>query len=252
MNCRRCGAIIPNGGNNCPACGTPVAPVQPVQTAQPVQPVAPGAAYAPVRPVAPKPASKTSILDKVMQGPSFTVAGVKVPVFAAAAAVVALLLVILLAVLIFGGNSPEDIAETYIEANYFGDADADDVLDLYPEEYVEYLLDEYDIDEDDLIASIEDYLEDRRDECEDEEFELDDIEIRSVKDKKKKDYDEIVEFFDDEFDLEVEGFKLVKCKVYYEEEGDEESDTLQVLVVEIDGDYYIADQYWLASLARNA
>jgi hypothetical protein len=213
--------------------------------------VAPGAAYAPVRPVAPKPASKTSILDKVMQGPSFTVAGVKVPVFAAAAAAVALLLVILLAVLIFGGNSPEDIAETTVE-RYFGEADADDILDLYPEEYVEYLLDEYEIDEDDLIAAIEDYIEETVDDCEDEEIELYDVEIRSVKDKKKKNYENLVEFYEDELDLEVEDIKVVKCKAYYEYEGDDETETYEITVICIDGDYYTADMYWLSNIASDA
>ena len=292
MNCRKCGAIVPDGSSNCSVCGAPVAPAAPQYAqagsygAAPVRPSVPTAAPAPAqrcpqcggelapnarfcgncgasfaaapvspRPVAPKPVAKGNFLSKVTtfltNGPSFTVAGKTFPVYGAVAAGVALVLVIVLLFSLFGGNSPESIAETYIEAYYFGDCDGDDFVDLYHEDYVEWLLDEYDIDLDELIDALDEEMEDNRDELEDEEIELDKIEIRSVKDKKRKDYEYLIDTYEDEYDLEIEEIKLVKCKVHYEQDGDEETNNVEVLVAKIDGSYYLINSA-LAAAANAA
>ena len=280
MNCRKCGAIVPDGSTSCNVCGAPIAPAAPqyaqggnygaapvrprVQTAAPAPApaqrcpqcggeLAPNARFcgncgasfagAPVspRPVAPKPVAKGNFLSKVTSfltnGPSFTVAGKTLPVYGAVAAGVALVLVIVLLFSIFGGNSPEAAAEKFVDAMFEGDAG--EIMDLIPDELLEYMADEEDLDMDEMEENLQDGLDDMQEYYEEYDIEYKGCEVKKVKDMKKSQFRDLQDEYEDEFDMEVEDAKIVKVKVTIEQDGDKDSNTMEIIVIKVGGSYYV-------------
>lgn len=233
MNCPKCGAILPDGSSNCSVCGVSVrqnfTPVSVRRCPQCLSALPADAKFCGKcglkfagEVITPKPAPSRS----------------KKPLFIAIALIALAAVIGLTLFLIFRGNSPEEIAELVIKASY-GDVDADDVLGLLHEDVLELIIEKGDMDEDELKENLEDRLEEQRETFEDQDIEVIDIEIRSVKDMKRKEIKALNKIYEKTLDLTVTEGKTVKVKITYEEDGDENSDTLEIPVVKIDGKYYL-------------
>ena len=210
--CGNCGTAIPEGSAFCPNCGA----------------AAPNA-----------PANNTA-----------SEGGKKFDMKKLVISVVAIVLVVLLCVLLFSGcgngaSSAEKVAKKYAEAT-FESCDYADIIELYHEDTIEDRIDDGNFDDEDEM--IEDMSEDMQDRMDDLEKKYDNLsiswEVKKVKDADKSVRKEIREFYDDEYDLEVDEVKIAHIEVTYEyedDDGDEDDfeEGLDLRIVEIGGRWYL-------------
>ncbi len=238
MFCQKCGAQCAEGIAFCDKCGAPIENTQ-------------AAEYQYVPELQPKKENKKLITIIV--------------------AALAVVVVFVGALLIFGGNSPEDVAEEYFMAMVEGDLETEfecelrsnglsyedyiekycDVNDMKLEEYFELREDRYETeieDYDDLI----DAAKQSQEESLIEEFGKYDIsfEIISTKElteKKLKELcEEIEEYYEDSeiysIDVdEIEEACSVKYKASIEGEDDSDTDKGTITVVKYDGEWKVFD-----------
>ncbi|MBR5519343.1 MAG: zinc ribbon domain-containing protein, partial [Clostridia bacterium] len=160
----------------------------------------------------------------------------------AAAAVV--LAVVLLIVLLGGGSgagSAEAAAEKFVEAA--GNMDADDLLNLVHEDTLEYLADDLGYDD---IDEMREEMEESADEAKEMMGGISmkvSAEAGYIEKPSKHEMQGVKEMYDEEFGLEVTDAAEVEVemtlKVSYAGETFEESSTVDVCVVEIDGTWYL-------------
>ena len=206
--CGNCGAQVPEGANVCGNCGTPVAAAAAPVNAQVNAPVN-AQVNAPVNaqvnaqanaPVAAIPGVNT-------KADSSKIKKLIVPAVAAVAAVVALIVVIG----IFSSSSGcKGIIKDYVKAMEKCDGEKKYNLTVFPD-IVENLDEDdyYYFDEDEMIDEFEDGIEWAYEWWEDDygdnlKFKVEEIEEKKVKESEKED---IIEEFEDEYDLEVKDVK---------------------------------------------
>lgn len=249
MICNNCGTNVPDGSANCHYCGAPM-PVAPVAEPAPQAmvcpncgaPLAEGSAFctscgyslaaapapeAPKAPKAPK-GDKLAFLDKLPFPRKYTLIG--------AAGLVTLIVVLIIVLVSCGGNSPEAVAEAYVEAMF--DADAEAMLDLLPEEIFE------DVDDDELDEIIENGDKALKSALKMYEIGYGDdwdysIEIKNVDACSKSDRKSLQKKYDKNYGLDVEEASEVEVEI--EIDGEKRRDTIEetVTVVCIDGDWYL-------------
>lgn len=216
MICPSCGKMIPDNSTFCPECGTPFS----------------YAAQAPVQsdPMAMGDYQYTTAPAKKSKLPIIIVAVVAV--------------VLIVCGVIFGpkiinalGPKPEEAVTTYLDAYFEGDADA--VIELYPEEFITYIEDEYDLEHDDLVKAVENNLKDL-DYFDDWTVEY---KVKKVKDGKERKIEKLKEACEDEMELKISDLKLVtvELKLEYEKDGDKDKDKedITVPVVKSNGKWYV-------------
>ncbi len=135
-----------------------------------------------------------------------------------------------------GGSAakPEDIAEKYMEA--IEDCDAEAMLDLMHEDIVDFALEEMDADKDEFIENLEELLEKAAELLEEGEWK-----VKKVKEIDDDDLEDLQDQWDDDYDLEVEEAALAKIEITWEEDGEENDETLEIVLVKIDGDWYLGE-----------
>lgn len=160
--------------------------------------------------------------------------------------VVAFILVIVLLVSVAGGKPYEKAIDNYFDVFFSGEVEK--IKSLAPEAYWEYMEDEYDLDLDDYIEDMEDEMEDYLEEMEDEfgkkakvtykitdADRLDEDDLKDLKDTMKDDYDISKKSVTDAYELELE--------VTIKGEDDEDDAEMDVIVVKIDGKWYMTDEH---------
>ena len=209
--CEKCGAQLEEGAKFCTNCASPVG------GSAPAAGNGPAAGYNPVPGYNPAPRKSGS--------------GKLIGIIGGAVAAVALIVVVVILLVSGGGHgSPEAVAEAFIQAA--ADRDVDAYLDCFPEFRLEALADVYDCDVDELADEMTDEME--------EDDDLEDIEIKSVKVKDEgDDLDDISSYYEkmmskDDKDA-FEGWAEVRVKV--EVDGDTKTDTL--LCICLDGSWYV-------------
>lgn len=156
-------------------------------------------------------------------------------------AVLALILIVVL-VFVFSGSSSKDAIDNYF--NVVVEGNIDDIEDLAPEAYWEYVEEEYDMDVDDVIDYLgDDFIDNMLDTWEDsvgkdvkfsyditDDDEISDSKLDKIKDVLKENYGIAKKDVDEAIEYEIE--------VVVKGDDDEEDFEEKVLVVEIDGDWY--------------
>jgi hypothetical protein len=220
MNCKICGAALPENAKFCGKCGAKF-----------------GAVPAPIEPK-PMPAQPRS----------------KKPLIIAVAVILALITIGLVIFLCSDdddrdskrskkSNDAETVAEEYINIVYCGDGDAKDLIELYHPDVVSIVFDDQGVSKKARISDINDHLEEIQEELEDEDVEITEVEIRSVKDLSDDDFEDLEEYYDDVFDLTIDEAKFVKIRIYADVDGEEDTENEDLVVVKIDGDYYLDEDY---------
>ena len=158
----------------------------------------------------------------------------------AAGVVAAVAVVVVLACLIFGGGYTEAI-DNYIDL-ISGDADA--IEKMIPPAALEYMVDEEDFDLDEFKEEYEDTSDERMEYLEEEygedikisyeitkEKELSEKKLNAIRDGLKENYDIQKKSVTKGYELDVE--------MTIEGDDDEDTDEDEIIVVKIDGDWYI-------------
>lgn len=220
--CGNCGAQLADDAVVCTNCGVNIAP-QPQQAPVQYQQAPMQQAYA----GGPTPADNAASAIKEKAGAFVNKCKTDKKflgiILGAVAAVVALIVVL---VLVLGGGY-ESAIDNYMDANC-GDYDA--YVDCFPEDVFE-LMEKYDVaeDEDDFDTGI-DY----------------DIDYEIVKEEAvdEDDLDDIKTFLKESFDIaksDVEEAVEAKVKMTISYGGEDMSNTMKLVVVNIDGDWYVLE-----------
>lgn len=166
-----------------------------------------------------------------------------VAIGAGIAAILILVIVGIAAFSVFTARSYKATIDQYIEASISADAEA--ILDLIPDDVIDYMMDEEGLDDDELdemIDDIEDELEDQLDKIEDY---LDDdwkysYEIVDTDDVTGKDLRELKETYED-CDVQISKAKTVEVEITIESESAdfENSNTLEITVIKVGLSWYL-------------
>lgn len=203
--CTNCGSEI-NGQAFCVNCGTPAKVETPTEAT-----MASPAGDAPgINP-------KTQLIIKLV-----IVAVIVAIVVGIAAAVVSAIM------------GPKAIAKKHLKAFY--NYDAEEVISLNSTQYIDFAVDEYyDGDKDEYIENIQDNYDIRRENDEDADIDYSKakFEVTRVKDLDKDDIEDLFEYYNEEYDADFKtrAAKEVKVKVTYEEDGDKETMTTEIILV---------------------
>ncbi|MGM9648012.1 MAG: zinc ribbon domain-containing protein [Eubacteriales bacterium] len=235
--CSACGAPIAPGAAFCTNCGQKIEPVKTAPVSQPQQPACCSACGAPIAPGA---VFCTGCGAKVKapaaSGTKKTLSpGAIIGIIAGGVGALLIALIILL-VSLLGGQSVEDVIELYFDASCKADVGA--ALECMPDKQVEYMANYY--------GNMSDLRDEMKESLEDE---LDSA-VKKYGDFKRYKY-KIVD--QDEFDLDDVSamLKLVGIKaeeaveveidytIYFED--DEVEDTITLVLIKIDGDWYLLE-----------
>ncbi len=214
MFCRICGGEVEEGNRFCQRCGTPINP-EPVPVPAPVPPAPPASDTPASAAPAPVKTKKKPNLIWLFPAISFTV----------------ILAVVAICVLAFG-----HIPERSLIAEYFAcyeQEDAQGILDLMEEDYRQYLMDSWGMDDDEIAQLVENQME---------MVEFTDYEIIGFCDYSREELDWYIEQMEDnDLDIDVQNVREVWIRVDFEnsEIQGEMSGTVQRLLVQIDGRWYI-------------
>ncbi len=213
-NCPNCGAQLDDNATFCSACGTAV----------PAEAEAKAGGF-----------DAAAIVGDVKNNP-------KKYIIIAAGAVIAIALIIVLIVVLASGGGPKAVVKDYFKG--MNDRDAEKLVDLvYSEDAIDIIHKEYkDIDRDALIEEYEekdgtfDFLDDEYGDDWKYEFE-----ITKIKDVDEDDAKDIIEAFDDTFDMEITAVKEVKVDFTVEGEEGKDKDDQTFKLYKYDGKWYIGD-----------
>ena len=248
--CQNCGKALGDADRFCDGCGAQQEEVTPVS--QPEQQA----------PVATTEAPKTNIdVNKIVDKAKELLAKAKplaegvierckadkkyMYTCAGIAGGVLVVLVLLIVLLSSGGGYTKPI-DTLIDVTFKGKVEK--ITDLAPEEYWEYLEEEYDVDIDDIIDEAEDNLDDTLDSLEDEYG--DNIRVTYKVEKKKelseKKVEGIVEALADEYDLDEDKFGTayeLDLEMTIKGSEDDDTDDSEITVIKYAGKWYMITWY---------
>lgn len=223
--CTSCGASMETGSRFCTVCCAGVEPVKPATAGKVEEWV-------------------TDVTTKVWDTGNGAVKGKsKKRLYMIGGAVVAMALLIGIGLFaLLGGRSAEATVKKYIQASLSGDVKA--MLKLFPEDVIEYAIEEegYDSDEYDefcedgektlkkVLDSYEDYVGD------DWEYSFESVVLDDVSNKKLRD---IQEKYEDEFDIKVKDAKTAEVEITIEGEGAEKSVTQKLALIKIGNSWYL-------------
>ncbi len=211
--CNNCGTALDDMAVSCPACGAPYAPVS--GAAQPA-------------PVATDPYGYSAPNNNNNNI-------VKIIIIVAVVAVVIVGAIILLTS-VGGGkgaSSPEKAVEAYVEA--INDRDSDKIVDIcYPSKALSVAKKERNKERDDFIEDIDDRFDDTEDSY-GKSWEIEDLEIKKVKDMKEDELEELTDEWDDDCLINISDAKTVKIEFEFNDKEKEE----ELVVVKYKGKWYI-------------
>ena len=149
------------------------------------------------------------------------------------AGVLALILTLVIILVSCGGNNPEAVAEEFVSCMFDGDMVG--VMELMPEEVLDFIAEEEDMDVDEMIEEMEDEMADAMDMV-DMEYTIE--EVGEAEYYKKKDLKKLRENYED-MDIEIEDAAEVEVTLLMEAYGMEMPQSMTVVVIQVDGDWYI-------------
>lgn len=142
--------------------------------------------------------------------------------------------------LLFGGNKSEKTAEKYVEAMM--EADAGKLMDLMPDDYLDYVMESMEAEWEDLEEDLQSYL-DYMMESYNEEYGEDFKYSYEIVDSEEQEQDEIDEMNEElaDMELDIEIKKAIDYEIELTLEGEDGEDELteNVTVVKIGSKWYI-------------
>ena len=239
MNCKKCGAPLPENAMFCEKCGQKVEPVTaavpPLEAASNPNPT-------------PNPAIPPTSAGFIV--PPVDAAENKNKKIGMIATVVAAVIVVVLLTSLLFSHSPKDCVKDFYKATQ--KASASQMLNLVPKKCQKYLMDKYDISKKELKETVQDYLDDNLDNWEDDYG--DGIKVKiEFKDKDKVSNDDIKDWnesFDDkDIKLKVKKGYEYEIKVKIKGNDDDTSYKESSNALKIDGKWYSEDAMSFVSAA---
>ena len=136
----------------------------------------------------------------------------KLPIIIGGSALVVIvaILIICMCTLRNGKGSPEGVAKAFTKS--FEKHDEKKMFKLFDKKMVEYAIEEEDTDKEEMLENIEDIIDNFEDYIDDKD--VGDIkkiicEIKKVREKRGSDFKDIQEDFEDDYDLEIDGYAIV-------------------------------------------
>lgn len=198
--CGNCGTNIPEGSPFCPTCGAP----------------------------APAPENQPAGGKKM---------DIKKLIIAGVAVVVAVVLCIVLFTSCSSG--PEKVVDDYLTA-MFKEFNVEEAMETcLHEDVIEEAKDQAGDSYDMMIDALQEQFDDIEEAMEEEDGSID-WDIKEVDDMKKSKLEDYEEMYEDEFDLEVTDGKIVEVEVVFSSDDDEKEEDIELEVIKVDGDWYIA------------
>lgn len=142
--------------------------------------------------------------------------------------------------LLFGGRSYKAAIEQYFDATF--EADAEAIMDLLPEELMDYILEEegYELDEcmDEMNEELQEAL-DSLDNYLGENWHAS-YEILNVEDMSSSDLEDLREAYEDEnIDMKVSAAKTVEVEITVKAEDSENSNTMDLTLIKVGRSWYL-------------
>ena len=154
----------------------------------------------------------------------------------------ALLTALIIVIVCWSIRSPEEVVEEYIEASMECDVEA--ILDLVPEDVLDYELEDKGIDDDEFEDFCEEAEEKMRDGLEDIADQIGDdweysYEIVEEEDVSRKKLRDIQEEYEDEFDVVVKDAKTVKVELTITGEDFENTVSKKLSLIKVGSSWYL-------------
>lgn len=153
----------------------------------------------------------------------------------------AAIVVVVLAVFLFGGRSYKAVIKQYVDNTFNADAKA--IVELIPDDVMEYMMEEEGYDRDDLddqIDEMEEYFENTIETLDDslgKNWKMS-YEILAVEDMKGDDLDDIKDSYEDA-DIKVSAAKKVEVEIMITADETENSNTLDVSLIKVGRSWYL-------------
>lgn len=154
------------------------------------------------------------------------------------AIIVAVIIAIIIVIALFGGRGYKATVKKFINAQFEGDADA--IIDIIPDEMVEYIIEEEYDDEDEMLEELEEEIEYYLDEIE-EQFGKNwkfSYEIVDTDDVKGDDLEDLQDEYED-VGIEVSAAKEVEIKIEFESKDLDTSNNLDIGLIKVGRSWYI-------------
>ncbi len=163
----------------------------------------------------------------------------KVGIIAVAAAAV---VVVILGIILFGGRGYKATAEAFLDAQFAADAEA--IFELIPQEMIDYAMEQEGYDDEDyrdLVNELEDTIQNQ----------LDDLdaylgvgwtasyEIVDSEDIDGSDFDDIVDAYEEEADIQVSAAKTVEAEITITADETESNVTQDLALIKVGRSWYI-------------
>lgn len=149
------------------------------------------------------------------------------------AGVLALIVALIVILASCGGNSPEDVAEEFVTCMFDGDFEG--ALGLMPDEVLDFITEEEEMDMDEIIEEMEDEMSNAMDMA-DIDFTVE--KVSEAEYFKKKDLKNLREEYED-INIEIEDAAEVKVTILMEAYSMEVPQTMTVVTILVDGDWYV-------------
>ncbi len=242
MFCENCGKQNPDGARFCEACGSamaaeapaaaPEVPVEPTATETPAAFEAPAAPETPAAPAFPG-ANIVNGLKKEHKLAILGVAGVVV-------------VVILLAIFGVFKSGPVKVVEKYLNGmTKYNAKKVYDTTQACP--YISGDMDKDEIKEE--IEDAQDEADDEKQNNKDNDYKVTFKKVKKAETYKKSEVKEIEEYLEDTKDYDVDEYPLqgvarVKATVTVNDDGDKDTETVDIITVKVKGKWYVAT--WLS------
>jgi len=232
--CPSCGTAVEEGTKFCPGCGSTLEVAAAAETVE-----------------APQAETNADGFEGADQTPKGPMAGKEKYIGIGVVAVVGILVIVLIVSLfkmIFGGSA-EDAVDDILTATY-EDGDFDVMFDYVPEEFVDYLKEEADMDDDDWDEMLEELQEEAEEEAEDyKDYDIS-WEIKDTDECDEDDIEDMVDTIKDYYDIKLDIDEMVKIEVEIvmeNEDGEEEEMDEEYTMIKVDGDWYSYELFSMLS-----
>lgn len=170
----------------------------------------------------------------------------KLPIIIGGSALVVIIaiLIVCMCTLRNGKGSPEGVAKAFTKS--FEKHDEKKMFKLFDKKMIEYAIEEEDTDKEEMLENIEDALDSFEDYIDNKdvgEIKKINCEIKKVREKRGSDFKDIQEDFEDDYDLEIDGYAVVYLEWEIIGEDDDYDYEICVETFKRGGRWYLYDYY---------
>ena len=115
----------------------------------------------------------------------------------------------------------------------------DKLLDLLPDAYIEYFLEDYDLTEKELSSALKELSADRKEQAKDMEREVVDFTLGDTRDVDEDELEYLNDYYDSA-NLDIKSAKKVPVELTISRSGDETTERETYTAIKVDGKWYLA------------